>query len=334
MKRGAHFADSLDYKLSIEYWNYALNLTLNYKIDEKQNDINQNLSPIILINEYDFYLNESIFIINSLISLYFEIYCKLSDNDENNNNQIVTFDHLFTLYKAVETQILYLIDYVNDTPINFQTCRSYHQLLSSFLNCINLIFNFDFKDKQLEKQKIFEHIGKFIRTNSKNLNKSLLVSQTNITDLASKLDIIAKYMFPNLNLIKFLLNLNCGYHLNMKNEVEETPLFVLMKKYTKSVNFYALLSMVDEALKIKLTKFEFDLTQDIINYMLNNGAHIDIYDTHSNLLSNLFLENEFYINQLKYIKLACLCANVIKKHKIKYNLNDLPVELCQFIEIH
>ena len=357
MKRGAYFADSNRYKLSIEYWNYALSLTLAYKSDDKQKALNSSISDIILINEYEFYLHESIFIINSLISLYIEIYLKKKQSNaakEENDGEIITCDNLFKLYKAIETQISDLINYVHDIPINIQCCNSYHQLLCLFLNCINLIVNFNFKNRLAEKQKIFESIYMFIRKNSKNLtskfklnsqlihlcvrktttNKSLLVTAANGNDLVTQFDLQAKYSFPNLSLIKFILNLNCGYHLNMKNEESETPLFVLIKKYKKSLEYYSNLSNIDATIKTKFKKFEFETTRDIINYMINNGAHIDLYDSQSNLLSNLFIENEFYVNQLKHVKLACLCANVIKKYRIKFNLQDLPAELCNFIEIH
>jgi ankyrin repeat protein len=355
MKRGAYFADSNKYKLSIEYWNYGLSLTIAYKFDEKQKLLNKSISDIILINEYEFYLHESIFIINSLVSLYIEIYLKKKQNVENtideNNNEIITIEHLTKLFNAIETQILDLMSYVHDIPINIQCSNSFHQLLCLLLNCVNLIINFDYKDRLEEKQKIFERIYKFLRKNSKNLNskfklnsqlihlcvrktttnKSLLLTTTNVNDLSARFDLLAKYSFPNLTMIKFILNLNCGYHLNMKNDENETPLFVLMKKYSKSVEYYA---DFEENVKRKFVKFEFEITQDLINYMINNGAHIDLYDSQSKLLSNLFVENEFYVNQLKYVKLACLCANVIKKYRIKFNLHDLPAELNHFIEIH
>ena len=356
MKRGAYFADSNKYKLSIDYWNYALSLTIAYKFDERQILLNKNISDIILINEYDFYLHESIFIINSLVSLFIEIYLKNKQknrdyNVDENNNDVITVEHLVKLFDAIEAQILDLINYVHDSPINIQSSNIFHQLLCSLLNCINLIINFDFKNQLEEKQKTFEKIYKFIRKHSKNLNskfklnsqlihlcvrkktttKSLLLTPLNNNDLSTQFDILAKYSFPNLTVIKFLLNLNCGYHLNMKNDENETPLFVLMKKYKKSVWYYA---DFEENVKTKFTKFEFEITKDLINYMINNGAHIDLYDSQSKLLSNLLIENEFYVNQLKHVKLSCLCANVIKKHGIQFNLHELPAELNHLIEIH
>ncbi len=351
MKRGAFYANDHMFKLSVEYWNYALLLTLNYKYDERQQNIKRKISNSIVNNELDYYRTESIFIVNSLTSLYHEIYCKFKNKtDENNNSQIITCKHLILLYNAIESQIKELLVYVHDTPINYLTCRNFNQLLQTFLNCVNFILNFDFRENLAERQLLLDKIRKFLRKNSLNLyskyklssslihlcasktttNHSLMISQTN---LFKKFDVLAKYGFPNLSLIKFLLNINCGYNLNMKNDMNETPLFLLIKQFKKNIDFYSLLN-IDERKKSKFINFEFTLAHEIINYMCNNGAHIDIYDSESNLLSNLFMENEFYIDQMKHVKLSCLCANVIKKFNVKYNSKDLPVELCSFIEIH
>lgn len=264
IKRGAYFADINDYKQCLHYWYYALNLTIKFK----SSNINQYSHQSVHKNEYNYYFDESLFLINSILSLYYEII-----NDKMHLKLIhVLIDSNDLILKLFKSIVIQLNELINDFrsnfgPIYIKNIQCYNELIIYLLNYLCLIINLSILNnnfehyisiKQFFKQNIdYLNINTY---NSHNENDLLNIfslcfthrssnSMCNLDKILESIDNIhlntcyslnefyLKYQFPNLNCIKLLLSLNVGFNLNKKDYLtKETPLFLLLRSYVKIIN--------------------------------------------------------------------------------------------------
>jgi len=116
-------------------------------------------------------------------------------------------------------------------------------------------------------------------------------------------------IFPSLSVVKLLVE--CGAKVNANNQTGSTPLHTA--------------SMVE------------NFNQDIVEILLDNGAHIDIrnkeFDRPVDMLRRVPEGAGSKINPLHYITLKCLAARVVAKHEVPYK-EEIPAILEEFIQAH
>ena len=116
--------------------------------------------------------------------------------------------------------------------------------------------------------------------------------------------------FPSSSVVELLVQ--CGAKINANNQTGSTPL------HTASTieNF----------------------NQEIVEILLDNGAHIDIRNNHSDRPVDMLKRipantGETKINPLHYTTLKCLAAQVVAKHGVPYK-EEIPSMLEEFIQAH
>ena len=115
--------------------------------------------------------------------------------------------------------------------------------------------------------------------------------------------------FPSVSVVKLLVE--CGSKINANNKGGSTPLHTA----SMSENF----------------------NQEIVEILLDNGAHIDIRNAASDrpvdMLKRVPDGAGLKINPLHYITLKCLSARVVAAHGVPYK-EEIPSMLEEFIQAH
>lgn len=115
--------------------------------------------------------------------------------------------------------------------------------------------------------------------------------------------------FPSIAVVKLLVE--CGAKINANNHTGSTPLHTA--------------SMVE------------NFNQEIVEILLDNGAHIDIRNNDSDrpvdMLKRVPEGAGSKINPLHYTTLKCLAARVVAKHSVPYK-EEIPAILEEFIQAH
>ena len=113
-------------------------------------------------------------------------------------------------------------------------------------------------------------------------------------------------LFPSLEVVRFLLD--CGARPNATNDLGSSPLFIASLP----------------------TNFD----QNIIEVLLNKGAHVDLKNKNGDRPSRQMEDNpRCTISVARYMSLKCLCAQVITRHSLKYE-GEVPSVLETFIHAH
>ncbi|RWS02806.1 Protein fem-1-like protein, partial [Dinothrombium tinctorium] len=162
--------------------------------------------------------------------------------------------------------------------------------------------------EQLEETK--QLIVDIHKMNPRNSNGDtllhLVVSKNNTMKSNTLMEDPYTAIFPDAGVAELLLD--CGAFVDAINFNQSTPLHIAS---TRS-NF----------------------SHDVINVLLENGAHIDRRNAIGNqpykLLSSIA---ECTVNPLKFVTLKCLAARKIVERKISY-IGEVPSELENFIRIH
>ena len=72
----------------------------------------------------------------------------------------------------------------------------------------------------------------------------------------------------------------------------------------------------------------------IVDFLLDNGGHIDARNCHlQRPLDLLNVIDECKIKPLQYTSLKCLAARVIRSYNLPYK-NEIPIMLEDFVEAH
>ena len=117
--------------------------------------------------------------------------------------------------------------------------------------------------------------------------------------------------FPNLNVIDVLLQ--CGFDPNARDCDGKSPAHLT----AESVN-----------------KTKPDSVVEVVNRLLEGGAHVDQVDDEGNsILDLLGPELLKKVSYFKYQSLQCLCARVLAQNNIKLS-QTLSSGLAQFVHIH
>jgi Fem-1 family protein b len=115
--------------------------------------------------------------------------------------------------------------------------------------------------------------------------------------------------FPSPSVVKLLVE--CGSKINADNQTGSTPLHTA--------------SMIE------------NFNQEIVEILLDNGAHIDIRNTASDrpvdMLKKIPDGARTKINPLHYTTLKCLAARAVANHGVPYK-EEIPSMLEEFIQAH
>lgn len=112
--------------------------------------------------------------------------------------------------------------------------------------------------------------------------------------------------FPSPNVVRLLVE--CGAKINAMNSLASTPLHTA----SMACNF----------------------DQEIVTFLLDNGAHIDSRNYHlQRPIDLLGAIDDCKVNPLQYTTLKCLAARVITSYNLPYK-NEIPSMLEDFVEAH
>ena len=119
--------------------------------------------------------------------------------------------------------------------------------------------------------------------------------------------------FPNASLCKTFIA--CGSNVNDMDNETNTPLHTIVR-------------CVD-------TVTDFDTLYEILNCLIENGAHIDIRNKESKTAADI--ANKDFVRSILMAKqefsLKCLAAAAVRKHDVDYK-GDVSKDLQAFIEFH
>jgi ankyrin repeat protein len=133
-------------------------------------------------------------------------------------------------------------------------------------------------------------------------------------------------IFPKLSVIKFLLE--CGAHVNARNEAGSTPLHIATERenYSDWVSDQVGVSRVVTLLFFQLIKL-----------LLQYGGHIDQPNSRGvcplDYIVDVSKHSDVDVHVLNHVNLKCLCASVISKFQIPYK-NQIPKTLESFVKLH
>jgi len=113
-------------------------------------------------------------------------------------------------------------------------------------------------------------------------------------------------LFPSVEVAKFLIE--CGARVNATNLHGSTPLHTAAN----------------------ITNFK----QDVVEVLLNNGAHVDLKNKNGVRPSHNMITNQACtISVIRYMSLKCLCAQVIANNRLNFK-GEVPEVLETFIQAH
>ena len=115
--------------------------------------------------------------------------------------------------------------------------------------------------------------------------------------------------FPSLAVVQTLLY--CGAQINSTDKKKNTPLHYSIKflTYTELHN------------------------EGILECLLKNGAHVDMYNSEGVSALQLMMSQGLPVCPMQYRTLKCLASEVIMKNSIPYE-TEVPVSLLPFIKMH
>lgn len=114
--------------------------------------------------------------------------------------------------------------------------------------------------------------------------------------------------FPSLAVVQLLIE--CGAQINAVDKKKNTPLH-------NSIKFLTYSELQNEG---------------ILGCLLQNGAHVDMYNSEGQSALKLIQSQGLPVFPLQHQTLRCLASEIIMKYKIPYN--DVPISLLQFIQMH
>ncbi|XP_015594899.1 protein fem-1 homolog C [Cephus cinctus] len=286
MYRGASYADALRYQRCIDLWRRALEIRV-----EKDSIL----------------YNDTCFTAQALVRLMVDLNKKTvelieRDKEEPRFCDVVAIFKLLTVHLTDARQLL------EKRPVHKRQRDSYDRILKCVTHLIYLLV--ETARSEEEKLETRQLVYDLVRQCPKSASTEdsllhLCVSSLNtITSSYFTADDI-QMIFPHLEVIRLLLE--CGAHVNARNESRSTPLHVASNAY----NFH----------------------NSLIKLLLDYGAHLDTPnksgDTPARLISSNSLNN---VNLVNYITLKCHAAQAICKYGIR--CTELPATLHRFLEFH
>lgn len=284
MYRGASYADALRYQNCIDLWRRTLEIRV-----EKDS---------ILYTDTCFTAQALVRIMVDLNEL----------TDRNREKEEPKFSDVVAVFKLLTSQLTESRKLLEERPVHKRQQDSYDRVLKCVTHLIYLLVETSSTDK--EDAEVHKLVRELIKKNPRSASTGDTLLHLCVSSLNA---ITSNYfttddrmtVFPHTEVAKLLLE--CGAHVNARNESKSTPLHIASNAY----NFI----------------------NPLIKLLLDYGAHLDTPnragDTPARFISSNPHNN---VNLVNYMSLRCYAAQAIYKYKIP--CTDLPKTLHQFLEYH
>ncbi|XP_058800378.1 protein fem-1 homolog A [Phymastichus coffea] len=287
MYRGASYADALRYQYCIDLWTRALEIRV-----EKDSIL----------------YSDTCFTAQALVRLMVDLNEKALELDRIREKQEPRFHDVVTVFKLITKPLSEAKRLLQYRPVHKRQGETYDCILKCVTHLIYLLI--ETAQTNEEKLEMKQLVHRLVKENPRSASTEdtilhLCVSCLNtINSSYFNADDVQK-IFPNLEVVKLLLE--CGAHVNARNESRSTPLHIASNVY----NFQ----------------------NSLIKLLLDYGAHLDVPNKAGDIPARLISSNSLNnVNLVKYITLQCHAAQAISKYGIK--CTELPVTLQHFLKFH
>ncbi|XP_055634301.1 protein fem-1 homolog B-like [Toxorhynchites rutilus septentrionalis] len=230
----------------------------------------------------------------------------LDDNDP----MMPQFKDVYAIFQLLTSNIAGIQQLLSIQPVDRTQQLNYDCVLRCLLHLMHILF---YVAKTKDDLKLIESsVCELVLNNAQSVqtNETLLhMAVSNIGLMKSNFftdEEEAKRYFPNLPVTRLLLE--CGAHVNARDNTRSTPLL--------------------------LAVFPHNYETDVIHTLIEHGAHLDLPNMLGDRPSSMLRRNPMNNTHLgQHISLKCLSANVIVASSIPYR-NEVPRRLEEFIRAH
>ncbi|XP_057340962.1 protein fem-1 homolog A [Microplitis mediator] len=284
MYRGAAYADALRYQYCIDLWRRALEIRV-------KND--------------SILFTDTCFTAQAIVRIMIDLNESMEPNGDKEGPK---YSDVVGVFELLSCQIIEARQWLQQHPIHRKQQDNYDRILKCVTHLIYLLIQTAQTDEQKAETRQLVH--KFVKQNPRSAFTGdtllhLCLSSINTISSSYFNSEITQVIFPEIDTVTLLLE--CGAHVNAKNELRSTPLHVASNVY----NFQ----------------------NELIKLLLDYGAHLDTPNYIGDTPARFIRKNPHNsVNLVNYMTLCCYAAQAILKHKIP--CKDLPVTLHEFLEFH
>lgn len=293
--RGAFFADSLRFDSCLKLW------TLSLEIRVDRNTVLH---------------SDTVFVAQAIIRLMLNLNLRDADFAQMEIHQqgdLLSFEEVFKVFQLLTTDIVEMKKLLAIRPVYKKQQDNFDKMLKCITHLIYLMLETaDNCEKKLALvyTNVFMLVRNEITTSNHDSLLHMCVSRLNFVKHGyfAEHNITAKSVFPNLNVVKLLLE--CGAKVNARNDCRSTPLLIASNPYNIMNNL------------------------ELIDTLLKAGAELDYPNKSGDRPLNLILSNAASnIPIMNYVSLKCLAATAICKFRIPFK-NLVPKTVEEFIQDH
>ncbi|XP_069140673.1 protein fem-1 homolog C-like [Argopecten irradians] len=248
--------------------------------------------------------HECLFTVQALIKLFWEMQVELESGATEEKVQITD---AFEVFSILIQQIEGGINFLATRPTNpSSSLVDFQLLLQLSLHVVHLISRLEPKDQQ--KFEFHSLVHRLVTLDPRGQDMESLLHLA----VDPKISLTSEEFyspFPSLAVVQTLITL--GAQTNAVDKKRNTPLH-------NSIKFLTYSELQNEG---------------ILACLLQNGAHVDIYNGEGLSALQMMQNQGLPVPPLQYRTLRCLAAEVIMRYKIPYH-TEVPVSLFSFIEMH
>jgi hypothetical protein len=291
--RGAFFADSMRYDSCLKLWILSLQIRI-----EKNTLLH----------------SDTVFVTQAIVRLMLNLNLKDAEFipfEVHGQPELPSFDEIMKVFNLLTEDIDEAKRLLSIRPVYKKQQDNFDKMLKCITHLIYLMITTAGDDEtklHLVHTGVFKIVKHDIRTSNQDTLLHMCVSRLNYVKHGYFADhnITARSVFPNLDVVKLLLN--CNAKVNARNECRSTPLFIASIPY--NYNF------------------------ELIEMLLKSGAEMDYPNRTGDRPLTLFTSNPLNnICIMNYLTLKCLAATCVVKYRIPYK-NLIPKTLEQFVHDH
>ena len=225
------------------------------------------------------------------------------------NRKGIIFSRLLEVFEGAVTELIYEENRIQKNKSNIKTTENYDKdiLVCLYLIGMMLLANTTAK----ENEQLHQAVSKFVKQKPRLQSGSTPLHMccdrgTN----QNKINVKNIIKFPHTIICKTLLT--CGADVNAQDKNKQTPLYVIAKTGDSIVHI-----------------------RKISKCLIEHGAHVDACTNDGESVIDVATKNSA-VDIIKAhidLRLACLAARVVMKHRLKYQ-NVIPATLAKFVELH
>ena len=293
MFMGAAFADANDYQPCVSFWNYALWLKVR-----KETLLSCDTS----------------FTAKAVVQIFVNMVFRGSlfngnNNDENEEGEKkeypVRFEDVLATADHLNSGIINAVGLLSFKPQCQVQAANFDGVMITWLHLLLILLKMAKTD--WEKKQVNAVVGPILRLNPRNQHGENVLHLSVKSVVMEEVDPLP--LFPNVEVTEYLLD--CGYSVEDRNGINETPLHLA----AKTENFSA----------------------KICSLLLDSGAHLDLEDDRKIKPSDIFKTHSGQLNLVPYVSLKCLATQALLKifpDPVYFAYLNLPRELHKFLALH